>query len=409
MSEEKNDQQVPPVDSDDEWDDWDKEDDEDDELGRSRMGFLDHLNELRSRLFRIIIALFIGVIVTFNFADYFWGVVQQPAQRMLKTAQERSLAMVREGQDVTIELPKFDDLSDSVEDPAVREEMEEILEDWRDDANEKLNFQLKEIFRSKDARLMQTSITEAFFLKIKLSFILAIILCYPFIMYQVWAFIAPGLYKHERRLAFPFIFFTTLFFVLGILFAYYVAVPFAGTFLMAFGSEFVQMITIQKYMDFLTTMMLGLGIVFEIPMLIFILSKLGVVTPKFLLKHFRYAVLIIVVVAAIITPTGDPINLAIFSLPMVLLYLLGIGIAAIWGGRRHPDDDEWGDDDWDDEDDDDDDDPDDDPGPGEDDGTGEADKTAASDTDPYDEYYRDSGETEPAGTPEDERKPDKDG
>ena len=134
--------------------------------------------------------------------------------------------------------------------------------------------------------------------------------------------------------------FSTVFFIGGCLFGYFVAVPFAGNFLMSFGTEFVQLITINKYMDFLITMMLGLGIVFEIPMVIFLLAKIGIATPRWLLRNFRYAVLLIVVVAAILTPTGDPVNLAIFSIPMILLYLLGVVIAAIWG-RKRTDEEEW--------------------------------------------------------------------
>jgi sec-independent protein translocase protein TatC len=374
----------------DEFDDWD--DDDEDETSTSRMGFLDHLGELRDRIFRVILALVLGIVLVFNFADYLWIVIEGPAEEMLKTAQEKSLSVVKSSEEIAIELPRFPKLPFNNLDENEREELEDTLDDWREEASEELDLQIKNILKAKDARLMQTSITEAFFLKIKISFFGAILLMYPYIMYQVWAFVAPGLYRHERRLALPFIIFTTLFFGLGVAFAYYIAVPFAGTFLMSFGAEFVQMITIEKYMDFLTTMMLGLGIVFEIPMLIFILSKLGIVTPRFLMKNFRYAILIIFVVAAVITPTGDPINLMVFSAPMILLYLLGVGIAKLWGRKSDP---EVEDEDWDD-DDDSDDDPDD-PDGSDDDDDAEADedeKPVRSAADPYDKFYEENaGET----------------
>jgi sec-independent protein translocase protein TatC len=373
------------TDQDDSWedeDDWDDWDDEDEKESSQRMGFLDHLGELRDRIFRVIIALLIGVAIAFNFADFLWLIIENPAQNMLETAQEKSLAMVRSSEEIVIELPRFRSLPENLVQPEQSEELRDYLDDWREDASEELNLQIKNILKAKDSRLMQTSITEAFFLKIKISFFGAILIMYPYIMFQVWAFVAPGLYRNERRLALPFIIFTTMFFGLGVAFAYYIAVPFAGTFLMSFGAEFVQMITIEKYMDFLTTMMLGLGIVFEIPMVIFILARLGIVTPRFLMKNFRYAVLIIVVIAAVITPTGDPVNLGVFSLPMILLYLLGVGIAKLFG-RKEEKSEDW-DDDWDDEEE-------------EDESVEEDDEDLEEGPpDPYEDFYDDEDEEDPS-------------
>lgn len=384
----------PDTPEEDDWDDWD---DDDEELSSSRMGFLDHLGELRDRLFKVIIAILLGVAVAFNFADYLWVIIEGPAEEMLRTAQEKSLAMVRTTDDISIQLPDFNDLPETSLSSEDKSALKDFLDDWSEEASEELDTQIKEIFKAKDSRLMQTSITEAFFLKIKISFFGAILLMYPFIMYQVWAFIAPGLYRNERRLAFPFILFTTMFFALGVLFGYYIAVPFAGTFLMSFGAEFVQMITIDKYMGFLTTMMLGLGIVFEIPMLIFVLSKLGIVTPRFLMKNFRYAILIILVIAAVITPTGDPVNLAVFSLPMILLYLLGVGIAKLWGPKK----DEEEEDGWEDDDDDWDDDPDDDDEEEPEEDESDDDEKSSS-PDPYEDFYKDSGSSTKEPGEEDE-------
>jgi sec-independent protein translocase protein TatC len=176
-------------------------------------------------------------------------------------------------------------------------------------------------------RLAFLGLTDPFILYFKVAALTALFVASPLVLYQVWAFVAPGLYHRERRLAAPFVFFTTLFFVSGGLFAYYVAFPFAAEFLLAMGEQFQAVITIEKYFGFLLTIILGLGLMFELPIFILLLSLIGVVTPRFLLRYFRHAVVIIFIVAAVITPTPDIVNLCIFAVPALLLYLLGVGAA----------------------------------------------------------------------------------
>lgn len=184
-------------------------------------------------------------------------------------------------------------------------------------------------------RLVFLGLTDAFILYVKVALLAGVFLAAPFVLYQVWRFVAPGLYQRERGYALPFIFFGTLFFVGGGMFAYFVAFPFAIEFLLGIGSQFEAMITIDRYLKFLMTILLGLGVMFELPILIFMLSQIGVVTPRFLMRHFRWAVLIIFVVAAILTPTPDVINLCIVALPTIGLYLLGVAAAALaHRGRR---------------------------------------------------------------------------
>ena len=186
---------------------------------------------------------------------------------------------------------------------------------------------------------------DAFMMFLKVSLLAAIFLMSPFLVWQLWRFVSPGLYKKERRYALPFIFFGSGFFVAGGLFAYYVALPFALEFLINFGGDQLQAdITAERYMSFVIPIVLGLGIMFELPILIFMLSQLGVVTPKFLMRHFRWAVLIIFFISALITPTPDPWNLMVVALPTLALYLLGVGAAALAGPRKRvPDEDEPGD------------------------------------------------------------------
>jgi sec-independent protein translocase protein TatC len=194
----------------------------------------------------------------------------------------------------------------------------------------------EEIFRFLEAPLKRQhpefklaflGFTDPFILYFKVAALAAVFLASPFVLYQIWAFVAPGLYRRERSLALPFVFFTTLFFLAGGAFGYYVAFPFATTFLLGIGEQFQAVITIEKYFGFLLTVLLGLGLMFELPIFILLLSLIGVVTPRFLLHYFRHAVVVIFIVAAVITPTPDVVNLCIMAVPAVGLYVLGIGAA----------------------------------------------------------------------------------
>jgi len=187
-------------------------------------------------------------------------------------------------------------------------------------------------------KLAFLSITNPFILYVKVAALVGLFVASPVVMYQVWWFIAPGLYHRERRWAAPFIIPGTLFFVSGGAFAYYVAFPFTVEFLLGMGSEFEPVITVDRYFRFLLYVILGLGVMFELPIVIFLLAQMGVVTPRFLICNFRWAVLLIFVAAAFITPTPDVVNLCLFAVPTIFLYLLGVGTAALVqrGKRKTP-------------------------------------------------------------------------
>ncbi len=178
-------------------------------------------------------------------------------------------------------------------------------------------------------RLSFLGVTDPFILYVKVAALASLFLTAPIVLYQVWSFVAPGLYRREKRYAAPFVLSGTLFFLLGGAFAYYVAFPLAVDFLLGIGEPFEPVITIERYFGFLLMVILGLGLMFELPIVILLLAKMGVVTPAFLLRHFRWAVLIIFIVAAVLTPTPDVVNLCVFALPTIVLYLLGIGAAAV--------------------------------------------------------------------------------
>lgn len=182
-------------------------------------------------------------------------------------------------------------------------------------------------FLPEGRKLAFLGITDPFIMYFKMCALVGIFAASPFLIYQAYAFVAPGLYHRERRWAVPFVLAGTGFFVAGGVFAYTVAFPFAVEFLMGMGEQFEPVITIQKYFGFLMAVILGLGLMFELPVFIFLLAAIGVVTPRFLMRHFRWAVLIIFIVAALITPTPDVVNLCIFALPTVALYLVGVGAA----------------------------------------------------------------------------------
>ncbi len=171
-------------------------------------------------------------------------------------------------------------------------------------------------------------------LYINIALLAGVFVASPVILYQLWLFIAPGLYKHERRWVWPFVILSVLFFVGGGYFGYAVGFPMVAQFLVATGEDFMPVLKIDDYLDITSKLLLGMGLVFETPILIFFLARMGVVTEKWLLAKFRYAVLIIFIVAALITPTPDIPTQCAFALPMCALYLLGVGMA--WVFKKRP-------------------------------------------------------------------------
>lgn len=177
---------------------------------------------------------------------------------------------------------------------------------------------------------------EPFLIYMKASALAGLFIGAPYILYQIWAFVAPGLLPRERRLVVPFMFFGTLFFALGGTFGYAVATPVAAQWLLGLGQPFKAQITLRSAFQFESWIILGMGLVFETPVVISFLARVGVVTPRFLMRHFRMAVLIIAVLSAVLTPTGDVMTMSVFAVPMILLYLLGAAVAWVFAKRRAP-------------------------------------------------------------------------
>jgi sec-independent protein translocase protein TatC len=176
--------------------------------------------------------------------------------------------------------------------------------------------------------LVFTHPMDALNLNLYVAMLAGAIIASPFILYQVWLFIAPGLYQKEKRFVFPFMAATISLFLLGAAFGYYYVLPGAIKILVIqFGHDFTPMITIEDYSSFFLSIILGLGISFEMPILIFFLAMFGLVSPKFLWKNIRYAILAVFIIAAIICPSPDPWTMCIYAIPMLSLYVIGIGIA----------------------------------------------------------------------------------
>ena len=245
---------------------------EEQEAELERMSFLEHLDELRRRLLITIFSLIGAFLICWAFAPQLFALLQAPITRLLPEGE----------------------------------------------------------------KLAYTRLTAPFFLYMKVAFLAGVFLASPLILWQVWGFISPGLYRKERRLAAPFIIFATLSFVTGGYFGYQVIFPVAASFFLETGAPFQQVITVDDYFSFISKIILGMGLVFETPILIFFLARIGIVTPAFLLQKFKYAVLIIFIIAAIITPTPDIVTQSALAVPMILLYLLGIAISYLFGKNPTP-------------------------------------------------------------------------
>jgi len=236
-----------------------------------KMSFLDHLDELRRRLVACALALAGGALIAFAFIDRIFGFIMRPLYERLP----------------------------------------------------------------QGSKLIYTEPTEAFMLYVKIALLAGLVIGAPLIMWQLWLFIAPGLYAREKRFAIPFILMATLLFVAGAAFNHYAVFPWAWTFLASFSNDYMMMMPrVEPIFSLYATMAVAMGAVFEMPAVILVLARMGVVTAGFLWRHIKYAILIIFIAAAVITPTGDMVTQSLMAGPMILLYLLSILLALIFGKKR---------------------------------------------------------------------------
>jgi sec-independent protein translocase protein TatC len=246
-------------------------DEDDQDLGEAKMSFLEHLEELRVRIVRACVGIGVGLLISFAFIKQIVDFLLAPTRAVLP----------------------------------------------------------------QGVKMVYTEPGEAFGMYITISLIAAAVIASPYVMYQVWGFIAPGLYSKEKRMAMPFVLFTTIGFLAGAAFNHYVAFPFMMRFFASFnGTDLTFMPRLEDTFGLYAKMLLGMGIIFQMPTVVFFLAKLRLVTARFLWQHGKYAILIAYIVAAVITPTGDPMNQTIFAAPMIALYFLSILIAFIVNPRN---------------------------------------------------------------------------
>ena len=188
--------------------------------------------------------------------------------------------------------------------------------------------------------MIAVEIQETFFTAMKVAFFAGFIISLPVIFWQLWLFLAPGLYDHEKKLVVPFVFFATLMFLLGASFAYYIVVPIGFDFLIAFGNSVVSVLpSIGKYVGFFTKLLIGFGIAFELPVITFFLAKIGIVNDQMLKDFFRYAVVLIFIISAILTPP-DVISQVLMAAPLLILYGVSIYIAKVFNPAQKEEEEE---------------------------------------------------------------------
>lgn len=241
-----------------------------DEEELPRMGFFEHLEELRKRLIVSLITVFVTFLAAWSWAPEIFEFLARPIRKVLPPGQD----------------------------------------------------------------LSYTTLTEPFLMYFRVALLAGTLLASPVLLWQVWLFISPALYRREKKWVVPFVLFGAIFFLSGCAFAYYEAFPLVVNFLIGIGKPFHAVITINEYVSMCTKLILGLGLCFEMPLLVFFLARLGIVSERWLLAKFKYAVLIIFIIAAVITPTPDIATQCVFALPMIALYLMGIAVARIF--RKKP-------------------------------------------------------------------------
>jgi sec-independent protein translocase protein TatC len=245
--------------------------DDDEADGEAKMSFLEHLDELRKRIIYSAISIFVGFLIAFIFIQQLFDFVMKPLQAGLPAGQH----------------------------------------------------------------LIYTEPTEAFVLYLTIAGIAGAVIALPLVMTQVWLFIAPGLYSHEKKMAIPFVVLSSICFIAGAAFSHYIVFPLTWKFFVSFTSDYLTfMPRIEPAFSLYIKMILAFGLVFQMPTIVLFLAKMGVVTARFLWRHTKYAILIIVIVSAIVTPDGGGVSLVAMSIPLVFLYLFSIVLAWIFGKKR---------------------------------------------------------------------------
>ncbi len=250
-----------------------------------KMPFLDHLEELRHRILVSLCAILVGFGLTFYFSEKILALLVFPLTRTL----------------VVQRTPPY----------------------------------ITAIPVPTPPKLVFLAPAEAFWMHIKVAFLAGLLLTLPVVLYQTWRFISPGLFSHEKRYALPFVVIGTIFFLLGVSFCFVLVLPFALNFLLTYKTEnLTPFLSVGNYVDFTVKFLLAFGLIFELPLAITLASWMGIVTPEFLARHRKYAILINFIIAALLTPTPDIFNQSLMAVPMCLLYEVGIWASRLLRRRK---------------------------------------------------------------------------
>ena len=339
---------------------------QEEELG-GQMSFLEHLDELRRRLIRCVIFVFIATTVSWFFSDRIYSFLAAPVERALADAQRRQIPIA--GHTGTEMIGALSSLKENDTGRYVFAEETKlgtglipagasVTARVFKDAEGKLALLTDEplfagntlipkgvrlpaelgtaadTFSGVNDKLIVTTALEPFSLYMKVSLYAAVALSVPFLLLQIWGFVSPGLYPHERAYVTPFVILSSTSFVLGAAFAYYVLFPPAAKYLLGLGTDFRLLLKASDYFDFIIMVMLGMGVVFQMPAITYVLARIGLVTAGFMLKIWKTALIVILIAAAVLSPTNDIPNMMLFAAPMFVLYLVSIFVAWIFNKPR---------------------------------------------------------------------------
>jgi len=335
------------------------------ELG-GQMSFLEHLDELRRRLIHSFIFVFLAASLAWFFADRIYNFLAVPVERALAEAQRTqvpiagqvgnetitSIAALKENDSGRYVFAKETKLGTSLI-PAGASVTARVVKDsqgklglFTDEAlysgttvipkgvRLPTDLAANDSYSGINDKLIVTSALEPFSLYVKVSLYAAVCVSVPFLLWQIWAFVSPGLYPHERAYVTPFIALSSISFVIGAAFAYYVIFPPAARYLLGLGSDFRLLLKADDYFDFIIIVMLGMGVVFQMPAITYVLARIGLITARLMIRVWKTALIVILIAAAVLSPTNDIPNMLLFAPPMLVLYVVSIFVAWIFNKPR---------------------------------------------------------------------------
>jgi len=332
-----------------------------------QMSFLEHLDELRRRLVNSVVIIVVAFMACWFVSDKIYNFLEVPIRQALSEAERRELpvkgltgdekimplASLKEGDSGRFVFDRSTKLGASVVQPGtsvqavVTKDAEGTVGLFTTEQIYTVNAVIPAGVRlpvdlavdapmetTAEERLVVTTAPEPFTLYVTVSLYAAIALSVPLLLWQVWGFISPALYKHERAYVTPFVLLSSISFVVGAAFAYYILFPPAVRYLLGLGEDFRLLLRATDYFDFITLIMLAMGLIFQMPAITYVLARIGIISARMLVKSWKFAIVIILIVAAVVSPTGDIPNMMLFATPMMVLYVVSIFIAWFFGKKR---------------------------------------------------------------------------